>query len=129
MADKQGELFPEDKPKKKPSTNPRAQAARRKRAQKKSTEANKSENERVLERAREEWEALNQQVERNRSKLRTPNIDPQDDWQTNPDFDREKGGWHRDSLKITRDTGLALVGGTAAVLRQLFINPLLRGGI
>jgi len=51
------------------------------------------------------------------------------DWQTNPDFDREKGGWHRDSLKITRDTGLALVGGTAAVLRQLFINPLLRGGI
>ena len=36
---------------------------------------------------------------------------------------------YRDALKITRDTGLALVGGTAAVLRQLFINPLLRGGM
>ena len=94
--DKQGELFPDEEPKKKPSTNPRAQSARRKRARKKSDEANKSENERVLERAREEWEALNKQVEENRSKLRVPTIDPQDDWQTNPDFDREKGGWAPD---------------------------------
>ena len=96
MADKQGELFPEDKPKRKPSTNPRAVSARRKTAQKKSDTANESENERVLERARREWEELNKQVEKNRRKLRVPTIDPQDDWQTNPDFDREKGGWAPD---------------------------------
>ena len=35
----------------------------------------------------------NKQVQKNRNKLRVPNIDPQDDWQTNPDFNREKGGW------------------------------------
>ena len=94
MADKQGELFPEDKSKKKPSTNPRAVSARRKRAQKKSDIANQAENERVLNRQRKEWDEYNKQVERNRSKLRTPNIDPEDDWQTNPAFDREKGGWN-----------------------------------
>ena len=35
---------------------------------------------------------------------------------------------NRNNLSI-KDVGLAAVGGTAAVLRQLFINPLLRGGI
>ena len=45
MADKQGELFPEDKPKKKPSTSPRAQSARRKRNRQKGQEAEDRANE------------------------------------------------------------------------------------
>ena len=120
--DKQGELFPDEEPKKNPSTNPSAQSARRKRARKKSDEANKSENERVLERAREEWEALNKQVEENRSKLRVPTIDPQDDWQTNPDFDREKGGWqNRNELKILKSLA---IGTSVAGLEVLkILNP------
>ena len=102
MADKQGELFPEDKPKKKPSTNPRAQSARRKRNRQKGQEAE--------DRANEQRGGEQQK--------------PEDIWPNYPQMESK-----RDTLKITRDVGLAAVGGTAAVLRQLFINPLLRGGI
>tara|TARA_Y100000817_G_C16761598_1_gene501889 strand:+ start:480 stop:875 length:396 start_codon:yes stop_codon:yes gene_type:complete len=120
MAEKQGELLPEDKPKRKLSTNPRAVNARRKRAQKKADVANQSENERMLNRQRREWDEYNKQVQKNRNKLRVPNIDPQDDWQTNPDFNREKGGWkpegqYRSLLRIlqavpAKASGLVKVG-------------------
>ena len=45
------------------STNPRAQSARRKRNRRKSNAANQAENERVLQRQREEWEDLQEQKE------------------------------------------------------------------
>jgi len=115
MAEKQGELFPEDKPKRKLSTNRRAVNARRRRAQKKADIANQSENERMLNRQRKEWDEYNKQVQRNRAKLRTPVIDPQDDWQTNPDFNREKGGWkpesqYRSLLKILSNPATKWLG-------------------
>ena len=45
------------------STNPRAQSARRKRNRRKSDDANEAENERVLQRQRDEWEAEQERKE------------------------------------------------------------------
>ena len=74
----------------------------------------------MLNRQRREWDEYNKQVQKNRNKLRVPNIDPQDDWQTNPDFNREKGGWkpegqYRSLLRIlqavpAKASGLVKVG-------------------
>ena len=112
MPDKQGELFPEDKPKKKPSTNPRAAGARRKRARKKGDEGQRREE------AKRGGEQLTPEElwpnYPNMGNLRVPVLDPQDDWQTSPDFDREKGGWqNRNALTIQKLFQQAQLGRTA----------------
>ena len=114
MADKQRELFPEDKPKKKPSTNPRAAGARRKRARKKGDEGQRREE------AKRGGEQLTPEElwtnYPNMGNLRVP--DRQDDWQTSPDFDREKGGWqNRNALTILK--ALAMTAKNPAVKNTL----------
>lgn len=92
----------------------------------------------AVERAKEQMKipTMKEQLERDETK-----INPEDDWQTNPDFDQEQGGWQEkagDALRIggkaypfIRDA-LKILGGfnlqrakadTTDIVDELMINP------